>query len=66
VRSSYLYASNSVETKKEERLLQALEEVKEYRMDNRSDAPNWDEVKKLEERINRDLETLRRMKSINN
>jgi hypothetical protein len=35
-------------------------------MDNPSDAPNWDEVKKLEERINRDLETLRRLKSINN
>jgi outer membrane protein assembly factor BamD len=66
VRSSYLYASNSVETRKEERLLQALEEVSEYRQDNPRDAPNWDEVKKLEERINRDLETLRRLKNLNN
>jgi len=64
VKSSYQYASNSVESRKEERLMITLQEIREYREDNKQDAAHWGEVKKLEEKINRDLSNLRKLKNI--
>jgi len=61
VRSSYLYAQNSIDTKKTERYMAALDEIAEYREDNNAQSPYWEDVSRIEKQIRRDLENLRKL-----
>jgi outer membrane protein assembly factor BamD len=61
VRSLFLYAQNSVDTKKTERYQAALEEIKDYREDNNPQSGYWDDIAKIEKQILRELENLRKL-----
>lgn len=64
VQSSYLYAKNSVEEKKEERYNSVFTECKEYYKNNTSTSAHFDQVKTFEEKAKTDLEKYKKLNKI--
>lgn len=62
VKAGYLYADNSVEIKKEERFLEALEAYKDYRQANASNALHSEEVEEIKLEISKELERIKQNK----
>lgn len=64
VRSSYLYAKNSIEERKEERFQQVFVETKEYFKNNKPESKHYKDVVEIEAKAKLDLEKHKKLNKI--